>query len=99
MRSRASRLLLAFAVAGLVGGCKQGVGERCQLDSDCASGHCAVAAGMLGVGGTCSPSDFTPQPDMAVTTPADLTSSGDLTPSADLTPSPDLTPVPDASTD
>ena len=33
-----------FAVAALVpgiAGCKQGIGERCQQDSDCASGICS----------------------------------------------------------
>jgi hypothetical protein len=34
-------------IAGLVfvslAGCKQGLGERCQVDSDCAEGNCSQA--------------------------------------------------------
>ncbi len=36
------RLLLALAAAGVLGGafaaCKQGKGDRCQIDDDCTSG-------------------------------------------------------------
>jgi hypothetical protein len=34
-----------FAVVALapVAGCKQGIGERCQQDSDCASGICSTS--------------------------------------------------------
>ena len=34
-------LVLCAAPAVLLGGCKQGLGERCQIDSDCASGTCS----------------------------------------------------------
>jgi hypothetical protein len=30
-----------FAVVPVIAGCKQGIGERCQQDSDCASGICS----------------------------------------------------------
>lgn len=30
-----------FALLPAVAGCKQGIGEHCQLDSDCASGICS----------------------------------------------------------
>jgi hypothetical protein len=41
------RLLLMFAVlaAAAYVGCKQGDGDRCQVDDDCASGVCNKAKG------------------------------------------------------
>jgi hypothetical protein len=33
---------LAFATLLLLGACKQGVGEICQVDSDCASNKCSM---------------------------------------------------------
>ena len=34
-------LFAAVALVAGVAGCKQGIGERCQQDSDCASGICS----------------------------------------------------------
>lgn len=43
---RLPRLLLLLAVLALgVVGCKQGVGEVCQIDDDCSSGSCNAATG------------------------------------------------------
>ena len=41
------RLLLIFAVLGCAAyvGCKQGDGDRCQVDSDCSSGLCNKSKG------------------------------------------------------
>lgn len=58
-----SRLLRLTAVVALTAplclaaGCKQGVGERCQVQSDCASGLlCVLPAGATPQsGGTCQP--------------------------------------------
>jgi hypothetical protein len=38
-----TRLLIALFVMSAGAGCKQGLGERCQVDSDCASGICSMA--------------------------------------------------------
>jgi hypothetical protein len=56
------RVLLAFELVLLIGigaaGCKQGIGERCEIDSDCASGMCNVSG--AGLGGTCQGADMPP---------------------------------------
>lgn len=39
-----NRIWIAMIVASLsAAGCKQGIGERCEVDDDCASGVCARA--------------------------------------------------------
>jgi hypothetical protein len=70
-RSRMSRsstilgfaaLALALALGGA--GCKQGIGQRCEIDSDCSSGRCST--NVAGVGGTCegtTPPPPTPKMD------------------------------------
>jgi hypothetical protein len=37
--------IVVFSLAACVSatGCKQGLGERCQVNSDCASGQCSMA--------------------------------------------------------
>lgn len=35
---------IATLALALAAGCKQGLGERCEVDSDCSSGVCAMAA-------------------------------------------------------
>jgi hypothetical protein len=104
----AAPLLLALP---LVAGCKQGQGDRCQLDSDCSGCLVCVipASANISEGGTCEPAigcGSSAGEDAAAPLPGqdagpDLAqaSSADLlmTPSADLlmTPAADLTPGPD----
>jgi len=42
-------LVAACALAAL--GCKQGLGDRCEINSDCSSGFCSMNG--AGIGGTC----------------------------------------------
>lgn len=51
-----SRVIALAAVLGAAG-CKQGVGERCQVDSDCEDNLICVlpAGGTAQAGGTCQP--------------------------------------------
>jgi hypothetical protein len=69
-------------------GCKQGVGDRCQVESDCDDGLICVlpAGGTPQSGGTCQPSnigqdasitDFSVVPDLTVPAP-DLATTGDM---------------------
>jgi hypothetical protein len=37
------RIVIALALALGLAGCKQGLGERCQINADCASNHCSMA--------------------------------------------------------
>ena len=38
------KTLIAFVLVGFVAtGCKQGRGERCQVDSDCSEGNCSLS--------------------------------------------------------
>lgn len=73
MKLRLPGLFLSLALALSTLGCKQGIGERCQLDSDCDSGHCVLpTGGSAQQGGTCQP---TATDDGGSVTPADLISS------------------------
>jgi hypothetical protein len=73
-----TRLLLPLVFAA---GCKQGLGDRCQVQSDCDDGLlCVLQNGATPQsGGTCQmPSSFigdmaAPSADLAGTPPADLT--------------------------
>ncbi len=61
---------MAVALVCAVASCKQGQGERCQLDSDCESGLKCVTGASQSVPpeGQCEPSGFTTQdagPDTA----------------------------------
>ena len=95
------RLLIAFALVSplALAGCKQGVGDRCQVQTDCDDGLlCILAAGGTPqTGGTCQPPgglDGAVTVDMAstdsattadlLTPPADGSSTADLAPAADL---------------
>jgi hypothetical protein len=59
MRSLSIRLFVAAAIALSAAGCKQKVGERCQLNSDCegfpGTNFCAVQGGQVSNGGICQP--------------------------------------------
>jgi hypothetical protein len=88
---RLTAVLALLAPLCLAAGCKQGVGDRCQVQSDCDDGLLCVlpAGGTPQAGGTCQMQGGTSL-DMATTTstdmagsPADLTSTNDLTPLAD----------------
>jgi hypothetical protein len=61
MRSlvRALSALIIAATLAVVGGCKQGVGERCQIDSDCTSNICLSS-------GVCDDDTTTPTADAKV---------------------------------
>jgi hypothetical protein len=52
-------ILVAAAVAGAAG-CKQGIGDRCQIDSDCASGQCSRGMKPEGICTDLSTSDAPP---------------------------------------
>ncbi len=85
-----TRLLRLTAVLALTApllasaGCKQGVGDRCQVQSDCADNLiCVLPAGATPqAGGTCqNPANATG--DMATTTSTDMAMT--TTPPADMT--------------
>ena len=71
-------LLGSALLAGLLslGGCKQNVGERCQIDDDCGTDlYCLLTGPTRDVGGYCqstTPAPVTPVPMPDLTTPADL---------------------------
>ncbi len=71
--------LLALSLGGA--GCKQGIGDRCQLDSDCQDGlTCVLPAGQsLAVGGTCEgPVDGSVGFDLAVPAADSAVTGSDL---------------------
>jgi hypothetical protein len=56
MRTKTPLALLAALASALVlgaGGCKQDVGERCEQNSDCASGVCSPGANVQRPGSCC----------------------------------------------
>jgi hypothetical protein len=65
-----------FAITPAIAGCKQGIGERCQQNSDCASGICSSSPPMV-CQGNGSGADMTPidaacdPPDKVPCLPAD----------------------------
>ncbi len=72
--ARLALFVTLLAPLGLVAGCQQGVGDRCQVQSDCQDGLiCVLQAGATPQsGGTCE-NPTAVGPDMAInTTPADL---------------------------
>ncbi len=90
--NRLLRLTAVFALLAplcLASGCKQGVGERCQVQSDCDDGLLCVlpAGGTPQAGGTCQMQGGTA--DMAI--PVDMAGVvGDMTNAPkDLTPTSD----------
>ena len=89
---RLTAFVALLAPLVLVAGCKQGVGDRCQVTSDCQDGLvCVLQAGQTPqVGGTCSNpntlvGDMAVPPDLTGTPPADLTGQTppDLAPAGD----------------
>lgn len=76
--TRLLRLTAVFVLTApllVAAGCKQGAGERCQVQSDCADNLiCVLPAGATPqAGGTCQTPNATTTGDLAVTTPgADL---------------------------
>lgn len=93
------RLLLVLAVATSLAACKQGLGDRCQLNSDCDdSAYCAMNSNP-GLGGVCTAKDTGADAggtsnDFSGATAPDLTPAPDLT-VRDLAILPDLTVLPD----
>jgi hypothetical protein len=95
---------LALGLGALAAGCKQGVGDRCQVDSDCQDNLvCVIPSGQsLAQGGSCQPTgsavdmsaDLTAGPDLAVPVDGgdDLTMTPDLS-GADMAMAADLTLV------
>ena len=74
--TRLVRLTALFALLAplcLAAGCQQGVGDRCQVQSDCQDGLLCVlpAGGTPQAGGTCQ-APGTGNSDMTVTVGADL---------------------------
>src|SRR6187549_1362157 len=97
--SPAALLFLALSFTG----CKQGDGERCQLDDDCATGHCVLQPGRSPAqGGTCGSATGTTTSDLAmIVVGPDLAAAPDLAMQAagpDLAPSPDGSAAPDLAT-
>jgi hypothetical protein len=89
--TRLLRLTAVFALLAplcLAAGCKQGVGDRCQVQSDCDDGLLCVlpAGGTPQAGGTCQMQGGT-SGDMTTATSTDMAGApADLTPKNDLTP-------------
>jgi hypothetical protein len=50
----------------LLSACKQGNGERCQVDSDCESNMCSSAEPRVCIGGTDNTSDIDATPESLV---------------------------------
>jgi hypothetical protein len=89
------RWLPLVMAAALWGGCKQGVNERCQVQSDCDDGLICVlpAGGTPQSGGTCQPNGGSA---VDMSTGDDLSMPGDMAMPPDLLPPPpDLTELPD----
>jgi len=86
---RLTALSALLAPLCLAAGCQQGVGDRCQVQSDCQDNLLCVlpAGGTPQAGGTCQ-APGTGIGDMTATVGADLASHGDIGPSPnDLTTS------------
>ena len=61
---------ILLALAFTVSGCKRGIGDRCQVDSDCDSNVCAyIGTPNTAIGGTCEAQPL--QPDGAPPPPVD----------------------------
>lgn len=67
------KTLLAIALLALLApsltGCKQGPGERCQVNSDCADGNCSQAEPRVCGGSDSSQIDADPIPTQLVDAP------------------------------
>jgi hypothetical protein len=95
MRFALPRLVLSLAAVGTLSACLQGIGDRCQLDSDCAgspdTAFCAVPNGNRAAGGTCQMKGGVTADMSIVVVPAEMGIP-------DLAPPPDLF-TPEAGTD
>jgi len=71
------KTVIAIVLLLALGGCKQGLGERCQVDSDCSEGNCSQAEPKVCGGDNASqldasfPIDATPGPDAVLDAPID----------------------------
>ena len=90
--NRLLRLTAVFALLAplcLAAGCKQGLGERCQVQDDCNDGLLCVlpAGGTPQAGGTCQmqggTADLSTPTDMAGTVGDMINAPADLTPTSD----------------
>ncbi len=57
------KLWIAITILLLMSACKQGNGQRCQVDSDCESNMCSSAEPKVCIGGTDNTSDIDATPD------------------------------------
>jgi hypothetical protein len=106
LRRFAFCFLFAFLILGGLAGCKQGLDQRCQVDSDCDEGQglkCILPqGGSAAEGGTCRP-NTTVSPDMMVVTQDMTVATQDSATGPDLSQTggqdqavaPDLTTSPD----
>jgi hypothetical protein len=76
----------SFSVAALalIPGCPQQLGDRCQINEDCASGYCALFGASRAQGGTCqiqgtSMPDLSMPPGLDMTLPTDMAHLPDMT--------------------
>ena len=77
------KTLLAFVVLSLsLVGCKQGAGERCQRNSDCADGNCSQAEPRVCGGDNSAQLDAQPLPIDAPIDASELPDAPDATVSA-----------------
>jgi hypothetical protein len=83
--------MMMVASLGMLGACKQGVGDRCQVQSDCDDGLLCVlpAGGTPQSGGTCQMSGA----GLDMTTSTDMTASTDMTSAPDMTVPVDMVPT------
>src|SRR5438105_648039 len=86
LRPLAPLLLLVLSLAG----CKQGLGDRCQIDADCSSDLICVLpqTGSISEGGTCQPPG-TGALDLGSTNDLSAVSTGDLSTAPDAAVAPD----------
>ena len=77
---RLTAVVVLLAPLCLAAGCKQGAGDRCQVQSDCDDGLLCVlpAGGTPQAGGTCQ-APGSGGSDMSMTATQDLASNPDLT--------------------
>ena len=80
MKLPKSLVIIFFITAPLCVGCLQGLGQRCQLQSDCSSGLICVipAGGSLAEGGTCQ------QPNQGIDAGVDMSVAVDMSAVPDL---------------
>ena len=62
---------IAITALLLSAGCKQGNGERCQVDSDCTSNMCSSAEPRVCIAGADNTADIDASPDSPIDAPID----------------------------